>query len=116
MRFQTGSRPCTGLPGAWTKLAIWSDLQRSRNVLPAQAQSLEQRLDKSAERASAQLDVSSSALEAIYIQMQLVAAKGADSRRLRQLREEIAGHAQSLSGLNDEIAESIEQIAERSSP
>jgi hypothetical protein len=63
------------------------------------------------ERAALQLDEHLTALEAIYTQMQLVAARGAEGRRVRKLREEIAGRAQSLSELDREIAGDLEQTA-----
>ncbi len=72
-----------------------------------------ERLDELTERAASQLATSYSALETVYTQMQLVAARGVDSRRVQQLREEVAGTVRSLSELEQEIAERVERVVER---
>jgi len=46
--------------------------------------------------AGAQLDASAQALEKSYVQMQLLAAQGADERRTGYLRDEIADQARRL--------------------
>lgn len=95
------------------RLARRLDEVHDQAALLTEVQALQERLEETAGRVDAQLDDSLGALEAIYTQVQLVAARGADDRRVQQLRREIAAHVQSLSELEREIAESFEQIAER---
>jgi hypothetical protein len=95
------------------RLARRLDEAHDQAALLTEDQALQERIDQADGRVVAQLDDSLGALEAIYTQVQLVAARGADDRRVRQLRQEIGAHAQSLSELEREVAESFEQIAER---
>jgi hypothetical protein len=72
-----------------------------------------ERLDGLAEKAASRLASSHGALEAIYTQMQLVAARGVEGRRVQQLRGVVADHIRSLSELDQEIAERYERVSER---
>jgi hypothetical protein len=72
-----------------------------------------ERLDDLAEEAASRLASSHGALEAIYTQMQLVAARGVEGRRVQQLRGVVADHIRALSELEQEIAERNERVSER---
>ena len=92
------------------RLARRLDEAHDQAALLVEVEELQAHLDQADGRVVAQLDDSLGALEAIYTQVQLVAARGADDRRVRQLRQEIAAHVQSLSELEREIAQSFQHL------
>lgn len=82
-----------------------------------------ERMDKLIESAASQLAASQGAMETIYTQMQLNAARGADRRRtnrsrndgriVQQLRADVADRMRILSDLEQEIDKSHQQVIER---
>jgi hypothetical protein len=69
-------------------------------------------LDKLVESAISELDDSQGALETMYTEMQLIAARSADGHRVEgrvveQMRGEITDHTRSLSEIGQEIVESV---------
>jgi hypothetical protein len=72
-----------------------------------------ERLGELEKVASLQLEADRDALETIYTQMQLLAARGSDGPRVRHLRSSVADRTRALAELEQEIVKRYEQVSER---